>query len=108
VREDAYEYIEKDGDVFAYMTSHRKENIDSFLIVEARKVAAMIDNINTIKMFVAFLITEIKGSLKNDFIMINSNLATVQENLKGIFKYEVSKIKDTEQKEALEMLILSM
>ena len=50
VREDAYEYIEKDGDVFAYMTSHRKENIDSFLIVEARKVAAMIDNINTIKM----------------------------------------------------------
>lgn len=90
------------------MTSHRKENIDSFLIVEARKVAAMIDNINTIKMFVAFLITEIKGSLKNDFIMINSNLATVQENLKGIFKYEVSKIKDTEQKEALEMLILSM
>lgn len=108
VREDAYEYIEKDGDVFAYMTSHRKESIDSFLIVEARKVAAMIDNINTIKMFVAFLITEIKGSLKNDFIMINSNLATVQENLKGIFKYEVSKIKDTEQKEALEMLILSM
>lgn len=54
MREDAYEYIEKDGDVFAYMTSHRKENIDSFLIVEARKVAAMIDNINTIKMFVAF------------------------------------------------------
>ena len=40
--------------------------------------------------------------------MINSNLATAQENLKGIFKYEVSKIKDTEQKEALEMLILSM
>ena len=37
VREDAYEYIEKDGDIFAYMTSHRKETLIHFLLLKLEK-----------------------------------------------------------------------
>lgn len=108
VREDAYVYIEKDGDVFKYMTDHRKENIDAFLVEEAHKIAAMIENLTTIVTYSAFLTTEIKGSIKHDFIMINGLLNVAKDDLKSIFKYEVSKIKDDETRDALEALTLNM
>lgn len=108
VRSDAYEYIEKDGEVFAFTFENRKKDIDDFLVIEARKVAAMIENLTTVSTYVAFLTTEIKGSIKNDFIMIRENLNTSKENLKGIFKYEVSKIKDEETRHSLESLLLGL
>lgn len=108
VRQDAYEYIEKDGEVFAYISSHRNENIDEYVVAEARKTAATIENLQTISLYVAFLTTEIKGSLKNDFMLIKDNLTSARENLKGIFRYEASKIKDGESREAVEALLLSM
>jgi len=91
----AHEMITKDGEIFASLrgTSIATEK-DEIIEGIFPKSLAFLSNLTLINSFLDTLIENTTSSLKNDYIMLKTNLIGSFTNLASILKFEVNKMAD--------------
>ncbi len=100
VMEEAHEMITKDGEIFSSLrnaaTIEKKDEIVNTIFPSSH---AFIENLNTIDFFIDKLIEFTKGSIRNDYLMIQQVLKACKANLITILIYEVKKLSSSEEKD---------
>ena len=102
-------YSNKDGEIFNNLrTASTQENKDKIVLELFSKSQALLENIDTLYLFVSALEDTAVSSIRYDYAMIKDSLRASYRNLLHILEYEVKKMSEGETKAKFLVIITGL
>lgn len=103
----AKEAVNEDPIIFKVVMDKTREDKDEYIHNVVLKQKAFLSNLLNLKSYVAFLATDLKGAIVEDFRYLIQVLRVVYDCLENNIKFEISRIKDDLKRVELQNIVMS-